>query len=67
MSRAVRHVQECGCVSETQPIPRTFQTREVWTEFCVAHDAEIKIMRAAAEQSYRVTESERALRREFTQ
>lgn len=66
MSRAIRHVQECGCVYETQAIPRTMHTREIWTEFCVAHDAENKALKAEAERGYRVTEAERELRREFT-
>jgi hypothetical protein len=66
MSRAARHVQECGCVYETQQIPRSMHTRDIWTEFCVAHDAENKSLKAEAERGYRITQEERALREEFT-
>ena len=66
MRGAHKAEQECGCVVETQPIPRSMNTREVWTLLCVPHDAEYQQQRKAAFEGYRVTEAERALRKEFT-
>jgi hypothetical protein len=58
--------ETCGCKVHRERIPRSNGgTREVW-EFCTAHEAEYKIHHNAALAGYRVSEAERALRREFT-
>lgn len=66
MSRAKTIKEPCGCEWQIQEIPRSLHTREIWTKFCPACDAEQKIMRDAAWAAHREKVAIRSLTEELT-
>ena len=66
MSRSKTFTESCGCQWQLQEIPRSLHTREIWTQECVAHAAEQKIMREAAHAAHREQNLIRSLTEELT-
>ena len=59
--------EPCGCEWQLQEIPRSMHTREIWTSFCPAHDAEEKALRAAAHAAHVERNRIKTIEQEFTQ